>query len=99
MKLYVGKLNKEVTKEDLKAAFAPFGELGEVIIIVDKFTNVSKGFGFVEMPKKEEAEAAIAGLQGKPLKGQNIDVNEARPKNESSSRGGFGGGHRGGNRR
>jgi len=99
MKLYVGKLNKEVTKEDLKAAFAPFGELGEVIIIVDKFTNTSKGFGFVEMPKKEEAEAAIAGLQGKPLKGQNIDVNEARPKNENSSRGGFGGGRRGGNRR
>jgi len=99
MKLYVGKLNKEITKEDLKEAFAPFGQLGEVLVIIDKFTNTSKGFGFVEMPNKEEAEAAIAGMHGKPLKGQNIDVNEARPKTENSSRGGYGGGHKGGNHR
>lgn len=102
MKLYVGNLDREVTKEELTEIFTPFGELGEVTIIRDRSNNVSKGFGFVEMPNKAEAEAAIAGLQGKPIKERNMDVNEARPKNESSSsRGGFGGnrGRSGGNRR
>ena len=98
MKLYVGNLDREVTQEDLKEVFKPFGELGEVTVIKDRSNNVSKGFGFVEMPKKSEAEAAIAGLQGKELKGRSMDVNEARPKTEGHSRGGFGGGFGGGNR-
>lgn len=100
MKLYVGNLDREVTKEDLTEAFSPFGELGEVTVIRDRSNNVSKGFGFVEMPNKSEAEAAIAGLQGTALKGRNMDVNEARPKTENSFRGGggFGGGSRGGGR-
>jgi len=97
MKLYVGNLDREVTNEDLKEAFSKYGELGEVIIIKDRSNNVSKGFGFVEMPNKAEAEAAIAGLKGTALKGRNMDVNEARPKTENSSRGGYGGGgNRGG---
>ncbi|MBI2428251.1 MAG: RNA-binding protein [Ignavibacteriales bacterium] len=97
MKLYVGNLDREVTKEDLTEFFKPFGELGEVIVIRDRVNNVSKGFGFVEMPNKEEAEAAITGLKGKPLKGRNIDVNEARPKTDAPRKsfgggGGYGGG-------
>jgi RNA recognition motif-containing protein len=67
------------------------------MVIKDRSNNVSKGFGFVEMPNKAEAEAAIAGLKGTALKGRNMDVNEARPKTENSSRGGYGGGgNRGG---
>jgi RNA recognition motif-containing protein len=98
MKLYVGNLDKAVTVEELKEAFQAFGELGEVTIIKDRSNNVSKGFGFVEMPKKAEAEAAIAALQGKEFMGRNMDVNEARPKPQGGGgfRGGFGGGNRGG---
>jgi RNA recognition motif-containing protein len=92
VKLYVGNLDKEVTKENLNEAFQPFGELGEVTVIRDRSNNVSKGFGFVEFMKREEAEAAIAALHGKDFMGRSMDVNEARPKTESSSRGG--GGHR-----
>jgi RNA recognition motif-containing protein len=99
MKLYVGNLDREVTQEDLKDAFSPYGELGEVTVIKDRATNVSKGFGFVEMPKKSEGDAAITGMQGKDLKGRSINVNEARPKTEGSSRGGFGGGGFGGGNR
>ena len=97
MKLYVGNLDREVTKENLQEAFQPFGELGEVTVIRDRSNNVSKGFGFVEFMKKAEAEAAIAALHGKEFMGRTMDVNEARPKTENSSRGGFGGGG-GGNR-
>jgi RNA recognition motif-containing protein len=97
MKLYVGNLDRNVTKEELEGAFKPFGELGEVTIIRDRVNNVSKGFGFVEMPNKAEAEAAIAALAGKEFMGRSMDVNEARPKPQNSSRGGFGGGgNRGG---
>ena len=96
MKLYVGNLDRNVTKEELEGAFKPFGEVGEVTIIRDRVNNVSKGFGFVEMPNKAEAEAAIAALSGKEFMGRNMDVNEARPKPQNS-RGGFGGGgNRGG---
>jgi len=96
MRLYVGNLSKEVTKEDLEEAFKPFGRVDEVSIVRDRSNNVSKGFGFVEMPEKTEAEAAIAGLHGKEFKGRSMDVNEARPRPERSSRGGFGGHGRGG---
>jgi RNA recognition motif-containing protein len=101
MKLYVGNLDRAVTVEDLKGAFQAFGELGEVTIIKDRSNNVSKGFGFVEMPKKAEAEAAIAALHGKDFMGRTMDVNEARPKPQGGGgfrggSGGFGGGNRGG---
>lgn len=98
MKLFVGNLSRDVTDDDLRAAFQVFGTLDSVTIIKDRSNNVSKGFGFVEMSVKAEAEAAIAGLHGKEFKGQSMDVNEARPRPEKSSRGGFGGGsgYRGG---
>ncbi len=92
MNIYVGNLAREVSEEDLKQAFAPFGQVATVNIIKDKFTGESRGFGFVEIASKEEGTAAIAGLNGKDLKGRNLNVNEARPKTE----GGGGGGHRGG---
>ena len=99
MKLYVGNLSRDVTEQDLRDAFTPFGELESVTIIKDRYNNVSKGFGFVEMPNKPEAEAAIAGLHRKEFKGRSMDVNEARPKTERP-RGGFGGGgNRGGGKR
>lgn len=97
MRLYVGNLSRDVTKEDLQELFQPFGTLDEVTIIKDRSNNVSKGFAFVEMPKKEEAEAAIAALHGKELKGRSMDVNEARAKTDRPSHGrsgGWGGGKR-----
>ena len=92
MKLYVGNLSRDVTEDDLRSAFQVFGALDSVSIIKDRSNNVSKGFGFVEMAVKAEAEAAIAGLHGKEFMGRSMDVNEARPRPEKSSRGGFGGG-------
>ena len=92
MRLYVGNLSRDVTKEDLQEAFQPFGSVDEVVIVKDRSNDVSKGFGFVEMPNKTEAEAAIEGLHGKELKGRSMDVNEARPRSDRPSRGGFGGG-------
>jgi cold-inducible RNA-binding protein len=86
--IFVGNLSREASEDDLKQAFQAFGEVATASIIMDKFTRESKGFGFVEMPVKTEAEAAIAGLNGKELKGRALTVNEARPREE---RGGFGG--------
>jgi RNA recognition motif-containing protein len=83
----------------VRSLFEPFGKIMAVNIIKDKFSGESKGFGFVDMAKKSEGEAAIEALNGKDLMGQALTVNEARPKSESGGRrggGGFGGGHRGG---
>ena len=101
MNIYVGNLSNEVTEEDLKQAFETFGEVESVKIIKDKYTNRSKGFGFVEMASKAEGQSAIDGLNGKELKGKALNVNEARPRTESRGRGaGYGGGRggRGGGR-
>jgi RNA recognition motif-containing protein len=87
--IFVGNLSREASEDDLKQAFQAFGEVATASIIMDKFTRESKGFGFVEMPVKTEAEAAIAGLNGKDLKGRALTVNEARPREERG--GGFGG--------
>jgi RNA recognition motif-containing protein len=89
MNIYVGNVSYTVTEEDLKQAFEGFGQVASVSIIKDKFSGQSKGFGFVEMPVKEEAQAAIGGLNGKDLKGRNLNVNEARPR--TGDRGGAGG--------
>lgn len=98
MKLYVGNLARDVNEDDLRAAFEAFGKVESASIIKDKFSGLSKGFAFVEMSVKTEAEAAIAGLKGKDLKGRSLDVNEARPREERRPfRGGGGGG--GGKRR
>ena len=92
MNVYVGNLAQEVTEEDLRQAFGEFGEVKEINIIKDKFTGVPRGFGFVEMPKKEEAQSAITGLNDKELKGRALKVNEARPRsNDRGNRGGGGG--------
>lgn len=96
MNLYVGNLARDVTEEDLREAFQAFGTIDSLSIIKDKFSGVSKGFAFVEMPEKAQAEAAIAGLKGKELKGRSLDVNEARPKEERRpNRGGGGGWNKG----
>lgn len=95
MNIYIGNLSHEVTEEDLRQAFETFGEVTSAKIIMDKFSGVSRGFGFVEMSTKAEAEAAITGLNGTELKGQTLTVNEARPRSESRR----GGGRQGGRRR
>ncbi|MDX1512658.1 MAG: RNA-binding protein [Gammaproteobacteria bacterium] len=86
MKLYVGNLPYSVTEDDLKQTFSEFGELGEVIVITDKFSGQSKGFGFVEMPNNSEADAAIKALNETNFKGRNIKVNEARPRGDRPQR-------------
>jgi RNA recognition motif-containing protein len=95
--IYVGNLSFDVTEEDVRGAFEAFGKVESVKIITDKYSGASRGFGFVEMPSKDEATAAIAGLNGKELKGRAMNVNEARPRTERP-RGGGGGGRGRGNR-
>ena len=104
MKLYVGNLSYDVTEDELRQAFAPFGEITSLTIPADRYSGRPKGFGFVEMATKEAGEAAVAGLNGKSFKGRPIMVAEARPRPEGGSRGsygggGYGGGGRGGSRR
>jgi RNA recognition motif-containing protein len=94
MNIYVGNLSFNVSEADIKEAFAAFGAVQSASIIKDKFSGESRGFGFVEMPNKEEAEKAIAALNGKDLKGRALKVNEAKPRTEGPRSGGFGGGRR-----
>jgi RNA recognition motif-containing protein len=96
--IYVGNLSRDVSESELKEAFQAFGEVQTASIIKDKFTGESRGFGFVEMPNKEEADKAIAGMNGKDLKGRNLTVNEARPRTDRPRTGGGFGGGRGGSR-
>jgi RNA recognition motif-containing protein len=100
MNIYVGNLSWGLKDQDLANMFAPFGEVTTAKIVMDKFTQRSKGFGFVEMPNDEQAQAAIAQLNGSEVEGRNLVVNESRPKEEGSGgfkkRGGFGGGGGGG---
>lgn len=91
MNIYVGNLSYQVTDEDLRAAFESYGEVSSAKVIADKFSNRSKGFGFVEMAREEDGEAAIKEMNNADLKGRQITVNQARPRNEDSRRGeGFG---------
>ena len=94
MNIYVGNLARELTQEDLEEAFKAFGQVTSVTIIKDKFSGEPRGFGFIEMPGKAEAQAAIAGMNGKELKGRVLNVNEAQPRADRG--GGGGGGGRGG---
>jgi RNA recognition motif-containing protein len=100
MNIYVSNLPRTAKEEDLRPVFEAFGKIFSVTIIKEKYSGESKGFGFVEMPKRLEAQAAIAALNGKEFMGQALSVNEARPKSESGGRrsgGGYGGGgHKGG---
>lgn len=90
MNIYVGNLSREVTDGDLREAFEAFGQVSSAMVIKDRFSGESRGFGFVEMPSRSEAQAAINGLNGTELKGRTLKVNEARPRSE---------GWRGGERR
>jgi RNA recognition motif-containing protein len=92
MNIYVGNLSRDVSESDLKEAFQAFGAVQTASIIKDKYSGESRGFGFVEMPNKEEAEKAIAAMNGKDLKGRNLTANEARPRTDRPRTGGFGGG-------
>ena len=87
MNIYVGNLSFQASEEDVRAAFAAFGEVSSASIIKDKFTGQSRGFAFVEMPNADEGKAAIQGMNGKDLKGRSLTVNEARPKEDRSSGG------------
>ena len=95
MNIYVGNLSNDATEEDLRQAFEAFGEVSSINIIKDRYSGESRGFGFVEMPTKTEAEAAIEALNGQEIQGRAVNVNEARPKADNR-RGGGGGGGRGG---
>lgn len=91
MNIYVGNLSRDLTESELKEAFEAFGTVNSASIIKDRYTGDSRGFGFVEMPNPEEAQAAINSLNGKSLKGRTATVNEARPRTDKP-RTGFGGG-------
>src|SRR5215211_4022692 len=112
MNIYVGNLSWNLKDQDLANMFTPYGEVASAKIVMDKFTQRSKGFGFVEMPNDEQAQAAIAQLNGSEVEGRNLVVNESRPKEEGGGggfkkrsfggggggfkKGGGGGGYRGG---
>ena len=103
MNIYAGNLSWNLKDQDLQNLFATHGEVSSAKIVTDKFTGRSKGFGFVEMTNDEQANAAIAALNGTELDGRSIVVNESRPKQEGGSGGGggfkkrsFGGGGGGG---
>lgn len=104
-KLYVGNLPFTVDDAKLKEIFAAYGEITEAVLITDKFSGRSKGFGFVTLESDEEADKAIAELHEKEVEGRKLTVNEARPMEERPPRrdfgnrgGGFGGNRGGGNR-
>ncbi|MCI0666241.1 MAG: RNA-binding protein [Acidobacteria bacterium] len=89
--LYVGNLSITTTEQDLEEKFGQFGQVQSVRIVTDRNTGRSRGFAFVEMDSKKAAEAAIHTLNGRELDGRSLTVNEARPKEDRSSRSGFGG--------
>jgi len=97
MKLYVGNLSYEMTEDELRQEFEPFGEVTSVSIPTDRFSGRPRGFGFVEMSSKSEGEAAINELNGKEIKERTIVVSEARPRTDDNRRGGYGD-RRGGDR-
>ncbi len=94
MNIYVGNIAREATEADLRTAFEAYGKVATATIIKDKFSGESRGFGFVEMPVKSEAQAAMTALNGKDLKGRSLVVNEARPRTDQRGGGAGGGGRR-----
>ncbi len=95
MKIFVGNLSYATTEDDLKATFSAYGAVERVSVVTDRDTGQPRGFAFVEMPNRSEAETAISVLNGRELNGRALNVNEARPKPQGGS-GGGGGGSRGG---
>ena len=100
MKIYVGNLAFDITEDELSAEFGAFGRVESVAIPADRISGRPRGFAFVEMPTKSEAEAAIAELNGKSLKDRTIVVNESRPRPDNRGGGSYGnrrgGGYSGG---
>ena len=94
MNIYCGNLAYAVTEDDLRTAFAEYGEVTSVNVITDKFSGQSKGFGFVEMAENSEADAAIKALNDTALGGRNIRVNQAKPREDRPQSGSGGGGGR-----
>jgi len=82
MNIYIGNLPYSISEDELRDAFAQFGQVDRANIIIDKFTGRSKGFGFIEMPDAAEAETAIESMNDTDFKGRTIKVNEARPREE-----------------
>ncbi|MBN1352692.1 RNA-binding protein [candidate division KSB1 bacterium] len=101
MNIYVGNLATQATEDDVRELFEAHGQIASVVVIKDKFTGESRGFGFVEMPAKAEALAAMESLNGHDLMGKKIVLNEARPRKDNRRGGGSGGGggRQGGGRR
>ena len=95
MNIYVGNLSFEVSGENLRQAFEAFGQVSSATVVKDRYSGQPRGFGFVEMPDRAEAQAAIENLNGKDLLGQQMNVNEARPRTDRG-RSGEQGGHQGG---
>jgi RNA recognition motif-containing protein len=96
MRIYVGNLSYDMNEDELRKEFSAFGEVTAVSVVTDRYSGRSKGFAFVEMNNKTEADAAIAALNGKAVKDRTLVVNEARPRTEGGSGGGYGGGGYGG---
>jgi cold-inducible RNA-binding protein len=94
--IYVGNLDFQTTEEELRAAFAVYGQVDKVSIVADRDTGQRRGFAFVEMANDAEGDKAIAGLNGVTLGARALSVNEARPKREGGSFGGGRGAQRGG---
>jgi RNA recognition motif-containing protein len=82
MNIYVGNLSYGMSEDELREAFGAFGEVSSVKILMDRETGRSRGFGFVEMPNRNEAETAIAQLNGKDVGGRALRINEARPREQ-----------------
>lgn len=85
MNIYVGNIPKESSESEIRSAFEQYGEVSTVNLIKDKFTNTLKGFGFVDMPKKAEAENAIKSLDGTMFNGRPLTVNPAKERSETSN--------------
>ena len=98
MKLFVGNFSFSTTEDDLRALFAPYGNSDSIAVVTDRDTGRSRGFGFVEMPDRGQAEKAIEALNGKEVDGRTLNINEARPKADSGSFRGGRGSSRGGSR-
>ena len=99
MDIYVGNLSYETNDQALQELFSQHGNVTSARVIIDKYTGDSRGFGFVEMPDRAEANAAINAINGQDFMGRNLRVNESQPKPRRDDRGGGGGGGGGRDRR
>ena len=99
MRIYVGGISYSTNSEGLRSLFAQSGSVADAVVVEDKYTGQSKGFGFVEMPDAAEAQAAIAKFNGYNLDGRSLTVNEAKPREDRNSGGGGRGGYGGGGNR